>query len=415
MKNHYFLKPALTGLAKFQIALEKKGGASEDGNLFEEIIAIQAGILKSFGLPANPDNEKLLWFSSLPTDLEVWNIIAQLHKTATDYLLSNAKPELHILKDAQEHNLDPFYVLPELKITTHSYPLFVYSKILLERKDTVENILHELKFVNRPELLSVIGNLEQENVENAAEMVQLLKENGVKYLDDFLSSTTAKNDNSKSVQLLKFLNNINGKGEFSSLSEKFNSLTYCLMNYLCLSVGKNAYRITECEIYYYDIEDHSDPYVHQGIPQLSAGRLYLNKAGGLDITFGNENLPVFAGILIRGIRNLKTNQYTNKITGIVTEVFDSLGNIITGENGIHLRELMPGQLKIEEPVRTKRVGLTKKENDEYNFIERPYRYIVELNPSHKFKDKEKVVKQLLSESKISNDEAKNILGYNVNS
>jgi hypothetical protein len=205
---------------------------------------------------------------------------------------------------------------------------------------------------------------------------------------------------------------MNDKVRFNSLEERFISLTNCLMNYLCLVVGNNAYRITECEIYYMDIEQQ-DCYVHCGEQQMTAGKLYLNKVGGLDITFGNANIPSWGGILIRGIRNLTTNQYFNKITEIVSEIFNALGNVIIHKNGIYLRELMPGQIEIKQPIQTSRVGLTKKEQDIDNYYEKPYRYIVELNPSHKFRGKEKIVKQLLSENKISNEDAKNILGYNV--
>ncbi|CAN5685197.1 hypothetical protein BH10BAC3_BH10BAC3_38750 [soil metagenome] len=213
-------------------------------------------------------------------------------------------------------------------------------------------------------------------------------------------------------QIDLFLNDINGKVTFNSLEERFMSLTNRLMNYLYLSIGKNSYRITECEIYYQDI-DHADTYVHCGQEQLTAGKLFLNDAGGLDITFGNADIPIFAGILIRGIRNLETNEYINQIQKIVSEVFNALGSIITGENGIYLREILPGQMEIEQVVQTVRVGLTKKEEDVEGYLEKPYRYIVELNPSHKFKGKEKVVKQLLSEGRISKEDAKNILGYNV--
>lgn len=190
MKNHHFLKPALTGLAKLQIILNKKGGPSADGQLFDQILVLQEGILKSFGLPPNPNNEELLWFNNLPTDSEVENRIKQLHKTATDYLLSNAQPELQILRNAQEQGQDPFLILPELKITTHSYTLFVYNKILLKKMDTIENILHDLKFVNRPNVLDAIGNLEQDNIENAEEVFEFLKDNGVKYIEQFMISNS---------------------------------------------------------------------------------------------------------------------------------------------------------------------------------------------------------------------------------
>ncbi len=90
MNQNETLKNALTELANLQIVLDKKGGPSEDGQLFEQILAKQDRILKAFGLPISPNNEKLLWFDNLPTNFEIENRIKQLHKTATDYLLSNS-------------------------------------------------------------------------------------------------------------------------------------------------------------------------------------------------------------------------------------------------------------------------------------------------------------------------------------
>ena len=186
------------------------------------------------------------------------------------------------------------------------------------------------------------------------------------------------------------------------------------MNYLALGVGKNIYRITECEIYYYS-SDHADPYVHQGAEQLTSGKLYLNKVGGLDITFGNADIPAYGGILIRGILNLKTKEYISQVQKITSELFVALGNIITEENGIHLRELASGQINAEQPIQSTRIGLTKKSEDVDGYLEKSYRYIVDLNVLHKFKDKEKVVRQLLAESKLSAEDAKTVLGYNLKS
>ena len=114
MKQNEILKSTLTELTKLQINLEKKGGPSEDGELFEEILSIQKEILKSYGLRSSSENENLLWFESLPTDFELQSRIKQLYKTATEYLLSNPKSDLQILRDAQEKELDAFNVLPEL-------------------------------------------------------------------------------------------------------------------------------------------------------------------------------------------------------------------------------------------------------------------------------------------------------------
>ena len=186
MTNQDYLQPALIELSTLQIALDKKGGPSEDGQLFEQILELQDAILNSLGLPLTPDNEKLLHCKTIPSTTEVNRQIDLLIKTATAYLLTTAKTELQTLRDAQEHNLDPFFVLPELKIPTHAYTIFVYEKILLKRKDNLENILHELKFVNHPTILDALGRLGFGTLENAATITDILKAVGVKYIEPFI-------------------------------------------------------------------------------------------------------------------------------------------------------------------------------------------------------------------------------------
>jgi len=67
-----------------------------------------------------------------------------------------------------------------------------------------------------------------------------------------------------------------------------------------------------------------------------------------------------------------------------------------------------------EPIQAVRIGLTRKKVDTENYAEKKYRYLVELNLQHKFKDKEKVVRQLLADNKINKEQAKEIIGYNIN-
>ncbi len=186
MDNHKDLKHALTGLAKLQIALREKGGPTQDGEMFELILNLQSGILESLGLPESPDNEKLIFFRTIPTDEEVKSKIEQLHHFASKFLLSDAKPDLQILRDAQEFKHDPFSVLPELNIATHTYTIFVFNNILLKKVDSVENILHEFRFVNQNELLDMIGNLAMNNYKNPVEVIEKLKSSGVKYIDQFV-------------------------------------------------------------------------------------------------------------------------------------------------------------------------------------------------------------------------------------
>jgi hypothetical protein len=100
MINHGYLKPALSGLAKLKIALDKKGGPAEDNFLFENILNLQNNILKSFGLPPTPENLMILWFDRLPSGEELEERTAILHKTAADYLTQNAVSELRTLREA---------------------------------------------------------------------------------------------------------------------------------------------------------------------------------------------------------------------------------------------------------------------------------------------------------------------------
>ena len=137
-----------------------------------------------------------------------------MHETATKYLSSNAKPELETLREAQKTQKSAFSVLPVLKVSTHVYTIFVYEHILLKRKDTLENILHELNFANRPEILQALGLINQGTLGNQTEVVEALRSMGLKYIDAFFNSSENKNDMSQSNQLLKFLSEINGEVRF---------------------------------------------------------------------------------------------------------------------------------------------------------------------------------------------------------
>lgn len=213
-------------------------------------------------------------------------------------------------------------------------------------------------------------------------------------------------------KLNSFWKELNREGKYANEKEWFSAIAYRLMNDLCLNVGKNRYRITECEFYYSDI-DHADPYIHGEPQQMTTGHLYFNKAGGIDITFGKEAYPAWGGILIRGIRNLDSNEYINQITKIVSEVFVALGNIVEEKGCIYLSEKEEGKFTVEEPIQSTRVGIRNREGDNENYFEKPYRFIVELVPEHKFKEKEKVIRNLLLENKITHEQAKKILSYNA--
>jgi len=210
--------------------------------------------------------------------------------------------------------------------------------------------------------------------------------------------------------------------KFESLELKFSTLTFYLMNFISLSVSGKRYRMTELEVYYYSPkENHCDLYAHKKPEQLSIGKWYFHRAG-IDITFGkdngNEENNVYGGILIRGIRELdsETPKYISGPLLVLKEIF-LIGDIFT--NRIFLQQLDKDEMLHEPPpIQTTRIRLKEKDEDNDKFFyNKNYRYIVDLNPEHKFPNKENVVRQLCEH--LPDDEAKRkkseeIIGHNVN-
>lgn len=214
------------------------------------------------------------------------------------------------------------------------------------------------------------------------------------------------------------------KKKYAEIEKWFDEIANQLMNYHCLKVGDSEYRITECEFYYREMGgEHNDIYVHTEKPQLTLGQLYLNKAGGFDLTFGkdfnDETKNVYGGILIRGIRNLKTNERFNNITKIVVEFFDKIGNIIDEKRAICINKINEELLQTSKGSDSKIIKVNrhklsyKSEDIDSIYFNKPYRYIVELVGNHKFLGKENVVRYLVETNQIEPNDIVNILGNNL--
>ncbi len=119
--------------------------------------------------------------------------------------------------------------------------------------------------------------------------------------------------NSFENDFIELMCNVKGQFNFKSLGDRFDKIAHSIMNYLCLVIGKQQYKIVECEIYYYDKDNHPDPYVHKSPEQLQPCSWYFN-GFGLDITFGDKNKNIYAGLLIRGIRPIHEVRYICVIT-----------------------------------------------------------------------------------------------------
>lgn len=198
--------------------------------------------------------------------------------------------------------------------------------------------------------------------------------------------------------------------ESKKLEDKFFELANYLMNDVWLVVAGKQYKMTELEIYYSDKDsdkkEHVDPYVHCADEQRSVGKWYFN-GSGLDITFGEY---VYGGILIRGIVERGTKKHINGSSNVLKEIFFNMRDVYTDKGGFCLQVRTPEEKQAsEKPIRTVRIGLTKKDDDNEKFYEKEYRYIIDLNLEHKFKDKEAVIKALFSDR----EKRKEIMGYYI--
>ncbi len=420
MEQKNILKSAIRALANIQLHIDKNGGPEKNGELFEEYFRLRANILASFGLPDSDYFGDIFFVKTYPKEKDIEDIIYNLRQVATNYLLSPVKTDNQILEEAVEQKLPPELVFHELGLRGHIYTYFVYNKILLAKRDSPRAVLEALRLANEPKIMTLLGHVAMARYlgEEKKKMLEYLEAKGVKYLYQYMTTfqSDKKADKIQQNGLSSFLRILNGDIDFKSLNERFSALTYSLMNDLCLVVANQTYRIIELEIYYHDKKMHPDPYVHCSSEQLYSGKWYFNGAG-LDITFGDYEKKIYGGILIRGIKKLGPKpRYISGPSNVLKEIFTTIGHIVTGEGRIYLRSLDEDIIKEikTEPIQTIRIGLKKNKDDKGNYAERKYRYLVELNLQHKFRNKEKVVRQLLVDKKITREQAKEIMGYNIN-
>lgn len=173
------------------------------------------------------------------------------------------------------------------------------------------------------------------------------------------------------LEKLKYLMTYVHYTDQAAMAAMLGEMAVVLLHQVILRVGSCSYHISDIE-YYLNTPQHKDEFIHGEKEQLQCGRWYYNRAGGVDLTFGNGINP--GGILLRGLLRL-----------------DEPRGVVYGPQRV-LREL----LAVQEPVwaepqgwrleacesvqghlwQTYRVGLKKKvslEAEAFRLI--PYRFI----------------------------------------
>ncbi|MFN4234258.1 MAG: hypothetical protein ACK4IK_05575 [Bacteroidia bacterium] len=212
--------------------------------------------------------------------------------------------------------------------------------------------------------------------------------------------------NSKEQMVAQFQNLLNSHDR-SDYEKWFEEIANMLMNNFCIKSGENLYRVVECEFYYHNEKNHYDINTHQKDEQLKFCTWYFNDFG-LDLTFGSISQNIHAGILIRGIRNINKSISLEKCyhsgpMKVLRELIDNSGSVFNN-TGINL---IPYDDKFEDNriYKSIRVNLSKDDNKD-----KKYRFLVEFNKYHDFKEKENVVLN----SGLSKEEQKELLGYSLN-
>jgi hypothetical protein len=203
--------------------------------------------------------------------------------------------------------------------------------------------------------------------------------------------------------------------EPEELEKMFLELTSILINECELVVGKEKYRIVECEIYYYDeAGSHKDPFAHKVVEQAEIGNWYFN-GFGLDLTFGNgskeEGKRIYGGILLRAIKRLDNSEYFNGPTILLKEIFSKLGSIHSKENSIYISEKTSDYDEKSKRIETdKRIGLKREKNKDY--FNKKYRYMADILDNRELKNKTAAIITLHKKyDDITSDDVKKALGY----
>jgi len=192
-----------------------------------------------------------------------------------------------------------------------------------------------------------------------------------------------------------------------NIETSFNRIATELMNNWILKAGDKSYRICELE-FYCKSENNQDPYIHRHDLQYKMEKWYFH-GSGLDLTFGCKDFP--RSILIRAIYNLDDENYIYGPLNTATELLGNLPGIYGGDFSLRLEPDLKGKIKSEEkikPIKAPRVGLKAEKDLNGIFFQQNYRFFV--MPGEKHIGKEAAIKN----SKLSDTEIKEILGYTLN-
>jgi len=231
---------------------------------------------------------------------------------------------------------------------------------------------------------------------------------------------------------LSFLK-IQKQSENADLHSEFKRIAEILFEQFVLVIN-GSLRFTLVEIEFYLLSLWHQDYFIYGYPEQKEFGEWIKHPAGMDLTFGNNDKGVYAGILLRSIREADGDKQF--INGSIN-VRDALSNKNSKVTTEELRSTV-GLYKNERPSSktifvSKRIGLTDKSfnehykqildkdlifNDQVNpnpdiFKKRYYRFITDVCPKNKFKEKIRVAENTYEECGYLPDFINDLYGWKV--
>jgi hypothetical protein len=182
------LKNKIKELIDLQLYIDNNGGLENNFDNFEIYLEKRQGVLKHFGLPDNDYFNEVFYVKESFTDETLSNIIEKLKIEAEKFLLTETKPDAKIIDEAKRELLTREEVFMQIGVKAHIYTFYVFDNILLENKDTNENIAYALNLTKEEGMLNNLGIAAMctNYGEEEYKLLENLRKRNIPYLQEYL-------------------------------------------------------------------------------------------------------------------------------------------------------------------------------------------------------------------------------------
>ncbi|RPE05650.1 hypothetical protein EGT74_25075 [Chitinophaga lutea] len=169
--------------------LEKQPSGKAAEGEEDTVQELENDILTQFGLPVSKRFVQILHDfvnHSVVNDQLLDYVSKKLRTAARKYLLSPVMSDQELLTQARDQKRSPYDVLPELGYPAHEYAIFLVGELLYRRNMAPQDILDELKNVQKHKSWEDLAVLSKMHNYSTHELYGKLKKLQVRFVDDFV-------------------------------------------------------------------------------------------------------------------------------------------------------------------------------------------------------------------------------------